>query len=87
MKIGYFYIQEVSVLLRWSPPLEPNGIIQRYELSCWVTHNHTNSLGTTCSSSQISAKTLEFTLQNLPTNKIHNFQASTIILNYFRYNE
>lgn len=77
--IGHFELrnapwQEVSVLFRWSPPTEPNGIIQRYELSCWVTYNFTNSSGTSCSSTQISTKSLEFTLQNLPTNKIHNFQ-------------
>ena len=68
--------QEVSVIFRWSAPAEPNGIIQRYELSCWVTYNFTNSSRTSCSSTQISTKSLEFTLQNLPTNKIHNFQVS-----------
>lgn len=68
--------QEVSVIFRWSAPTEPNGIIQRYELSCWVTYNFTNSSRTSCSSTQISTKSLEFTLQNLPTNKIHNFQVS-----------
>lgn len=66
--------QKVSVLFRWSPPAEPNGVIQHYELACWVTNNRTNLPGTMCSSSQISTRTLEFTLQNLPFDKVYQFQ-------------
>lgn len=68
-------------VFRWDPPDNPNGIIEGYNVSCWLTYNNIKSHH--CDSVFMDSSKLEFAAYNLLKNSTYYFQVFVFTYNMF----
>lgn len=65
----------VTVTVRWDPPMFPNGVVQGYKVHCWYFDDLENRRNV-CESMDKPAENYQIDLKNLDAGQIYYFNVS-----------
>lgn len=74
----------VSIIVRWDPPINPNGILQGYKIRCWYNDNETES--EICDGVIRESNQTEYTLTHMEKQQVYFFQVHFSILHVITNN-